>query len=241
MNRLSAVLATAGAAAALVVPVVPASAAPTCADPVHLITGTWGFEAVVGTTKVKDVELALSVPRGCRVDDAVAVVTSPTRIYRVVLREQAENPDTQPSWRGSLKIDPKKLRNTDAGTWRVRYEVRGEAVDSADNVGHVRRATRVSFDAGPEPVRHGRITFTGTLERASWSAHRYRALDRTLTVQTFEADGVEHADLLALRTGSDGRFRSTVRFPGNGTYWAYFEGDDASGSATSRRDRVVEH
>ncbi|SEQ86151.1 hypothetical protein [Microlunatus flavus] len=223
----------------------PASASDfDCDDAAHPINVGRGLEVVVGTKKARTGYLVVYTDRGCAVDGAVAVITSPSTTFRVPLEKSAtDDDDPYTAWRGAVRIKPSELRNSDAGVWTVRYEVDGGSHGTSETTtveGHVRRATRATFNAGPEPVRHGRLTFTGTLERADWNTHRYRRVSKPVVVQTLGgADGSPTTDVVRLTTKKDGTFRTTVAFPGPGAYRVAFEGGSVSAPTTSRVDRVA--
>lgn len=224
----------------------PSAAAPDfdCDDPAHPIDVGRELDVVVGTKKTQTGYLVVYTDRGCAVDGAVAVITSPRTTFRVPLTETpTDGDDPYTAWSGALRIKPSELRNSDAGVWTVRYEVDGGAPETSETTtveGHVLRATRATFNAWPEPVRHDRLTFTGTLERADWNAHRYRRVSKPVVVQTLDRhDDSQTVDVAELRTKKDGTFRKTVPFPGAGPYWVRFEGGKVSAPTESRADRVA--
>jgi hypothetical protein len=215
-----------------------------CEDPAHPINVGRGLEVVVGTKKTQTGDLVVYTNRGCAVDGAVAVITSPRTTFRVPLKKAAaDEDDPYTAWRGSVRIKPSELRNSDAGVWTVRYEVDGGTPGTSETTtvdGHVRRATRASFNAGPEPVPNDRLTFTGTLERADWNTHHYRGVAKPVVVQTQDKDDDSRTvDVVTLTTKKNGTFRKTVAFPGAGPYWVRFEGGTVSAPTTSRVDRVA--
>jgi hypothetical protein len=70
------------------------------------------------------------------------------------------------------------------------------------------------FNAGPEPVRNARITFSGHLERASWDTRTYRDLaGRVVSIYQVRLDEEDMEEINAVKTGADGRYRSLARQP----------------------------
>lgn len=240
MNRLGTVVATAVLVGGGLVGLTPsASAAPTCADPDHPIRGYNHLDAAVGT-RVTTFELGVYPDKGCGVTGGVAVVTSARHTYRVTLHQRTGGADDPfETWVGDLRLQPKTLRNSEAGTWTVRYEVSGEHPDTTDDpVGQVVRQTRLSFDAGPEPVRKDRITFSGRLERANWNTRRFSGISKQVHVNRID-EGGGFSEVAAPTTRDSGRFSVTQAFPGAGTYQVYYPGGTVSASVYSRTDRVA--
>lgn len=171
---------------------------------------------------------------------AVAVVTSSRHVYRVALRQRPTIGD-QPvdSWVGDLVLRPKTLRNSEAGSWTVRYEVDGAHPGvEEDPYGQVVRQTRVSFNAGPEPVRKDKIAYSGRLERANWNTRRFSGISKDVHINRIaEDDGF--SEVATPRTRDNGKFRIKQPFPGPGTYQLYYPGDTISASVYSRSDHVA--
>lgn len=242
MKHLPAAMATAALTGSLLGLAPQANAAEPCADAAHPVDSFTAVDVALGTRKAKSVDLGVSTLTGCGIDDAVAVLSGPKKTYRVTLRATPDPEGHVVGWAGRVRLDPRDLRNSEAGTWTLRYEVHGEHADQTlTQPAFVRRATRLSFDAGPEPVTDGRLTVRGKLERASWNTHRYAGVRKTVVVRTLDRDddSVE-VDVVTLQTKADGSFRRTVDFPGSGPYWADFEGGEVSAPVGSRPDRVFE-
>jgi hypothetical protein len=216
-----------------------ASAAPTCADPDHPIQGLNRLNAAVGV-EVTTFELGVFPGTGCGVTSAVAIVSSSRHVYRVTLSERPTTGGLPvESWVGDLVLRPKTLRNSEAGSWTVRYEVDGAHPDATEDAyGQVVRQTRASFDAGPEPVRKDRITLSGRLERANWNTRRFSGISKDVHINR-TAEGDELSEVAAPRTRDNGRFRISQPFPGPGTYQLYYPGGKVSASVYSRTDHVA--
>jgi len=228
MNRLPLRISTAVLAAALIttapvaaqaaVPAPPAATAdPTCDDPTQIIPDFTSFtEVAVGTTKVQTLPLVLSTVTGCGVTRATATVQAPRRTVRVAL-EKIGTEGGLDFWEGGLAVDPTALRNSDAGVWPTTFAVTGDHQDSLTVPNRVLRASRISFNAGPEPVRNNRLTYTGKVRRASWSTHRYVADgDRRVEVG-YQFDPHEEGDVVARPlTRASGRYRVSRQNRGSG-------------------------
>jgi hypothetical protein len=213
------------------------AAAPACAK---VIDGFYDLQLAVGITKTKTAELAVFTLKNCDVEQATAVVKAPRKTYRVTLTKTSGDPsDATDKWAGTISVHPKALRNTDAGVWRVTYDVTGATSDSASIDGHLRRGTRASFNAGPEPVRNNRITFSGKLERADWTTHRYRGIARSIAIQATGPDEDEPLTVATLTTRKVGTYRHTQRFPGPHRYWMSYAGTSATAGTSSKPDWVA--
>ena len=212
----------------------------TCADPRQPIVESLTFDShvSVGTKKTKRLRLDVYTHAGCDVSGAKATVQGP-RSTRTVALQPVESDGEYVRWQGTLAISPRSLRNSDAGAWQTTYRVRGEHADSQTVASHVRRATRVSFNAGPEPVRNNRLTYSGHVERASWNTKRYHdSAGRLVTVTRIFLDEEDREGLAEPVTRSDGTFRVTRPYAGPGFYLAIVDGTRITAGAESRRDRV---
>jgi hypothetical protein len=183
--------------------------------------------------------LDLYTYENCPVTGAKATVVAPRKTTRVTLRKVGTN-NGYVHWQGSLAISPKSLRNSDAGTWKVNYLADGEHLDSDSREVGVLRASRLSFNAGPEPVVNDRITYSGKLERASWNSGRYVPhANRKIELQADFASQPETDYLGAATTRSDGTYRMSQRYRGPGEYSASVGYTSTTAGAVSRTDTVT--
>ncbi|MFD7968015.1 hypothetical protein [Streptomyces clavifer] len=146
-----------------------------------------------------------------------------------------------------LYIDPRNhdFGNEDAGTWRTaaRVFLAGDAhdIDDANLPLQLRRATRVTVNASPEPVTKGRtLTVTGRVTRANWNTHTYQGYaGRTVSLQ-FKATGASSYTTVKKATSStSGALKTTVKATGPGTWrWTYY-GNSTSGAKSSAGDHVA--
>lgn len=192
----------------------------------------------VGTTKTQKLKLDLYTLTGCGATTAKATVRGPRSTHTVKLEVVSRGVE-QVHWRGTLSIKPRSLSNADAGRWPTTFQVTGDNPDSYTVNSYVRRAVRISFNAGPEPVRGSRITYSGQLERASWDTHTYRDLARRqVSIIQVRLDEEDQDELAAVKTRADGTFRITRPYAGPGFYLARYEGTRYTSFGESRRDRV---
>ena len=218
----------------------PVRATASCPDPTQIIDAeaTIPQEVVVGTKYTKRMVLDVWANTDCGVTEASAIVDAPRRDFGVKLTKVGTI-NGYDHWQGSLSIEPRSLRNSDAGTWPTTYRVNGAGIDELTVSNKVLRASRLTFNAGPEPVRNHRITYSGRLERASWNSLRYLGWSgRTLPVIAFYEDHGNSEQVAAPVTRRDGTYRLTQRFPGSAEYHADVARTSTTAAAHSRTDHV---
>jgi hypothetical protein len=212
---------------------------PPCPGPEQTIIEVGDEPSVaVGTTKTQKLRFTLYTRTGCDAATATAAIRTPQGTRTVRLEEVSRDAE-RVQWSGALSIAPRSLRNEDAGRWRTTFRVSGPNPDSYTVNSNVRRAVRISFNAGPEPVRNGRITYSGHLERASWDTRTYRNLaGRVVSIYQIRLDEEDMDEIAATRTGTDGRYRLTQPYSGPGFYVGVYDGTRYTSDKWSRRDRV---
>ncbi|MFF2363906.1 hypothetical protein ACFVU0_14515 [Streptomyces sp. NPDC058122] len=172
------------------------------------------------------------------------------RLYSSVITSDCEVVDKAEGicdFKEWLYIDPRNVDfgNEDAGTWKTaaRVFLAGDASDTDDkNLPlQVKRATRVTANASPEPVTAGKtITVTGRITRANWDTHTYQGYaGRTVSLQ-FKAEGASSYTTVKKATSSStGALRTTVKATVPGTWrWTYY-GNSTSGAKSSTGDYVA--
>ncbi|WP_406091399.1 hypothetical protein [Streptomyces sp. NBC_01013] len=146
-----------------------------------------------------------------------------------------------------LYIDPRDhdFGNEDAGTWRTaaRVFLAGDAYDTDDKdlPLQVKRATRVTVNASPEPVVKGKtLTVTGLVTRANWDTHTYQGYGgRTVSLEFKAAGASSYAAVKKAMSSTSGALRTTVKATGPGTWrWTYY-GNPTSGAKSSTGDYVA--
>lgn len=145
-----------------------------------------------------------------------------------------------------LTIDPRHydFGNEDAGAWKTAAQVYlpkgAEDVDDKKLPLQVKRATRVTVNAAPEPARKGgTITVTGRVTRANWNTHTYQGYGgRTVSLQFKAAGSSAYKTVKKVKANSTGALKTTVKATTSGTWrWTYF-GNTTSGAKSSTGDRV---
>ncbi|WP_327350535.1 hypothetical protein [Streptomyces sp. NBC_01304] len=147
----------------------------------------------------------------------------------------------------TLVIDPTHydFGNEDAGTWKIaaRVFLEGDAHDMDDEglTVQVKRNTRLTVNASPEPVDQGKpITVTGKVTRANWDTHKYPSYGGRKVSLQFQPEGAtSYTTVKAVYADSSGGLRTTVTAGASGTWrWRYY-GNSTSGPSTSSGDHVV--
>ncbi len=146
-----------------------------------------------------------------------------------------------------LYIDPRNLDfgNEDAGTWKTaaRVFLAGDAHDTDDkNLPlQVKRATRVTVNASPEPVEAGKtITVTGKVTRANWDTHTYQGYaGRTVSLQFKAAGASSYTTVKKATSSSTGALKTTVKATKPGTWRWTYHGNSTSGAKSSTGDYVA--
>ncbi|MGA5301624.1 hypothetical protein ACPCHT_16980 [Nucisporomicrobium flavum] len=135
--------------------------------------------------------------------------------------------------------------NALAGTWKL-----AAWADATDGTGYtdrhaagsvaVKRTTKLTADATPEPVKKGKtITITGALTRADWGTWTFRAYTgRSVVLQYLKAGTSTWKTVKTVTTDSTGKLKTTVKASADGSFrWTYAT-DTTSAAATTAGDYV---
>lgn len=213
-----------------------------------------GNPIVVGTSAVKEVPVSYVLKH------TVKIQWHRVFVYRGTL-DGAPEETLVSSWMGpectagtsggvqtcqlTLLVDPRRdLRNADVGLWKTggladivngTYDADMNAVTAL-----VRRSSRVTVNASPEPVVKGMtITVTGKITRANWNTHAYAGYaDRSVKLQ-FRAQGSNTwATVKTVTSGAKGRVKATMTASTDG-YWRWvYSGNYTTGASRSGADLV---
>jgi len=215
----------------------PTSAQADVDDVARPIDGWTSVDLAVGISKTQTMSLGVATLEEAEITRATATIKDPRGTKKVTLKKISSE-DGVDFWEGRLKVSPKSLTNSDAGVWPITYKVTGGATDSQTTDGLVRRASRLTFNAGPEPVRNGKITYAGKLERASWTSKKYYGISRKLEIVRTVPDNEEPSVVATPTTKSTGAYRITRTFPGAGRYWADYRGSSTTHGSSAPADNV---
>lgn len=150
-------------------------------------------------------------------------------------------------FRETMYFDPSEwdMRNSEAGAWKVAAEVSfvggGGDTDDEDLTVYVKRNSRLTVNAAPEPVsKGGTITVTGKVTRADWQTRKYVSYAGRLVSLQFKPTGSStYTTVKKAYANSSGNLRTTVKATGTGTWrWAYY-GNTTTGPSTSTGDNVI--
>jgi hypothetical protein len=245
MRRCVSALAVATLASGLLSLSPTASADSACPDPGEAVAGgaVLSDGVVLGPRGTAEIPFEMGARTACLAlhPASVRVLTQQARVIPVeptTIRKDTETGFT--TLRGSLVVDASQLVNADAGEWV--FEFRAGEVSSVSAPVDVQRETRLSFDAGPEPLRRNhRLTFAGTLRAADWERGAYRGV-RGQEVVVFAIDGQTTPTwepLAVLQTQRHGRYRTRAQVAGPNRFEAVFRGTFPLHQATSRIDTVA--
>jgi hypothetical protein len=144
----------------------------------------------------------------------------------------------------SVSADPTLFGNKDAATWSVM----ALAQDSDENLigksglapTKVQRASHLTTDAAPEPVKKGKtITVKGTLTRASWSSGKYVAMaNQTVSLQFKAAGASSYTTLKTVTSSSTGALSTTTTATVDGAYRYSYAGIGTTHGTSAAGDSV---
>lgn len=147
----------------------------------------------------------------------------------------------------TMYFDPSvwDMRNSEAGAWKVGAEVYFEGgggdTDDKNLTVHVKRNSRLTVNASPEPVAKDRtITVTGKVTRANWETRKYAFYGgRQVSLQFKPAGTASYTTVKKVRANGSGDLRTTVKATKTGTWrWVYY-GNTTTGPSTSSGDTIV--
>lgn len=147
----------------------------------------------------------------------------------------------------TMYFDPSvwDMRNSEAGAWKVAARVyfKGDGGDTDDEglTVHVKRNSRLTVNASPEPVAKDKtITVTGKVTRANWETRKYASYGgRLVSLQFKPSGGASYTTVKKVYANSSGDLRTTVKASKTGTWrWVYY-GNTTTGPSMSSGDNVV--
>jgi hypothetical protein len=134
------------------------------------------------------------------------------------------------------------LTNADAGNWRL--QVNATALDGdyhrkAAASLNIRRASKLTANAAPEPVTKGKpITITGALSRVNWHDSKYyRHANQPVSLQ-FRTPSGTYSTVRTVTASSTGYLKTTVTASRDG-YWRYsYAGNTTTAAVNAPGDYV---
>jgi hypothetical protein len=161
--------------------------------------------------------------------------------------------------KGTIDILPgEELYNADATTWKayayvidwndqlnVAYEnidwtKVGVAENTAAGTTKLQRASKLTVNASPEPVKKGKtITVTGKLSRANWDDGKYHGYAAQPVKLQFRKKGsTTYTTLKTIKTSSTGTLKTTVKASADGYFRYSFAGTSTTPAVNAAGDFV---
>lgn len=146
----------------------------------------------------------------------------------------------------TVVVDPKKniYGNILAGKWKVWALAQGNDADKVQKneagSAYVKRASRLSTNASPEPVKKGKtITVTGALTRANWDTSKYAGYtSQSVKLQYKKKGASSYTTLKTVKSGSAGALKTTVTASADGYFRYSFAGTSTTPTVTATSDFV---
>ncbi|MDQ0935112.1 calcium-binding protein [Streptomyces turgidiscabies] len=226
----------------------PVYAAPTADDiRIDSFVVNGGKPVVVGTKGVVKFPLSLTATHASGVYQAFAYLFG-SYAFLDEDQHQLDCAGTKPTTTctGTYTLDPVKefyQDNSPAGVWEVRVHVDAWET-SYDNRGDytfkVLRASKLTANATPEPVKKGRtITVKGTLTHADWSVDKYVGVkNRSVKLQFRKKGGTGYTTVKTVRTGKGGAVTATTTAGSDGYYRFVYGGTGTTAAVTSSGDFI---
>jgi hypothetical protein len=136
------------------------------------------------------------------------------------------------------------VSNADAGTWHIAAFAYGK--DRSGTADHdyattkVQRASKLTVNASPEPVKKGKtLTVTGSLTRANWNTRTWAGYSgQSVKLQYRPKSSDTYTTLKTLTTSSTGKLSTSVTATADGYYRYIFAGTSTTPAATAVGDYV---
>ncbi|WP_328399202.1 calcium-binding protein [Streptomyces sp. NBC_00390] len=252
MRATGAALVGALALTALVVPAAQAGAAEV-ETKITKVVVNGGKDVVLGTRAEKTVTVSLTATHPDGIEQGRLYLwhdDGTGKADNIVFGNEdwgtcTEIDDTTSICKQTITFDPLLTpgRNEHAGTWRVSaWAMAPGGQDTRDETKTVRiqRASKLTVNAGPEPVTKGRkITTTGKLTRANWDEGSYKGYtNQPVKLQFRKAGTSTYTTVKTVRTNSTGNLSTTVTASKDG-YWRWsFAGTTTTPAVNTTGDYV---
>ncbi|MEU4213822.1 hypothetical protein [Actinoplanes sp. NPDC026623] len=158
---------------------------------------------------------------------------------------KASNTSSVCTARFAMDVRVDAARNALSGGWQVAAWARagdgkGLADRHAAGVFAVKRTTKLTTNAAPEPVKKGKaITVTGTLTRAGWESLTFQGYGTVnATLQYLKAKTTAWKNVKTVKTAANGTLKTTVTASADGSYRWVYAGDAASTAVNGGADYI---
>jgi hypothetical protein len=207
------------------------------AEPVvSKVTVNSGKSVVVGTTYAKTFTVSLTASHASGIQDAYIDLWHGASVDQIdgllMQNEEAATCTASSATTSTCKLTITAVpgidlyANTLAGTWHVTAAVlAGDGTiywNDYFTTHRVQRASKLTVNAGPEPVYKGRtITATGKLSRANWEDGQYRGYtNQPVKLQFRKAGTSTYTTIKTVYTDSYGNLKATATANYDG-YWRF--------------------
>jgi hypothetical protein len=226
-------------------------------DPVvSKVTVNSGKSVVVGTTYAKTFTVSLTASHASGIEDAYIDLwhgTAPeaNEIDGLLMpNEEAATCTASSATTSTCKLTITAAPGTDlyvnslAGTWHVTAAVLSRDGNIYWNdyftTHRVQRASKLTVNASPEPVRKGRtITVTGKLSRANWEDFKYHGYTgQPVKLQFRKKGSTTYTTLKTIKTNSTGELKTTVTASTDGYFRYSFAGTSTTPAVNAAGDFV---
>ncbi|SEE18375.1 hypothetical protein SAMN05216489_05776 [Streptomyces sp. 3213] len=135
------------------------------------------------------------------------------------------------------------LKNANAVTWKAAgLAINADGTKTQGDLGNVpvRRASQLTADATPEPVKKGKtITVTGKLSRANWETHKNAGYAGQSVKLQFRKNGSStYTTVKTIKTSSTGALKTTVTATVDGYFRYSFAGTASTAAVNATGDFV---
>ncbi|CAL9668046.1 DUF5707 domain-containing protein [Streptomyces sp. enrichment culture] len=136
------------------------------------------------------------------------------------------------------------VSNADAGTWHISAFAYGKdrsgTTDDDYATTKVQRASKLTVNASPEPVKKGKtLTITGSLTRANWNTRTWAGYSgQSVKLQYRPKSSDTYTTLKTLTTSGTGKLSTSVTATADGYYRYIFAGTPTTPAATAAGDYV---
>ncbi|MFF3322133.1 DUF5707 domain-containing protein [Streptomyces sp. NPDC002889] len=221
------------------------------------VTVNGGKDIVLGTTVPKTITVSVTATDPEGIEDAYVhlwhgtSMDDPDSVDGVLIPNEdvagcTPVSATTSTCKLTFTIDPQfdLADNALAGTWKVTAAALGKDGDmvwkDAYKTHRVQRASKLTVNAGPEPVTKGKqLTVTGKLTRANWQTFTYAGYTgQPVKLQFRKAGTSTYTTVKTVNTNSTGNLSTTVTASVDG-YWRWsFAGTSTTPAVSATGDYV---
>ncbi|MGW2716183.1 calcium-binding protein [Streptomyces sp. NPDC001492] len=213
-----------------------------------------GKPVVVGTTKAVSFKVSVTASDDSGIKETTYIhAQGPNPNYAQIWYDDGditcvEVSATTSTCTGTLTFDPQAatgfVDNNAAATWNLRTLVSANDFDyihrDAATTFKVQRASKLTVNASPEPVRKGKtLTVTGKLSRANWEDNLYHGYaNQPVKLQFRKKGSSTYTTVKTIRTNSTGALKTTVTAATDGYFRYSFAGTATTPAVSAAGDYV---